>query len=298
MANDTTRCGYIAIVGVPNAGKSTLLNQLVGGKLAIVTPKEQTTRNRITGIMAHENAQLIFIDTPGIFAASQRFEKAMVASAWSGVKDADITLLLIDARRGIDEGTEAIIAALKERGKPAVAALNKIDAVPKENLFALAQKLGETQLFQQIFMISAMKGDGVGDMVRYLAGQMPPHPFLFPEDQMSDMPQRLLASEITREKLFLKLHEELPYSLAVETESWETLKDGSAKIHQSIFVQRESQKKIVLGKSGAMLKSIGESARREIERVLEIKAHLFLFVKVREDWKNKPEAYKYLGLEF
>ncbi|MBN66414.1 MAG: GTPase Era [Rickettsiales bacterium] len=293
------KCGYIALLGAPNAGKSTLMNNLVGTKLAIVTPKAQTTRARMTGICIHDASQLIFIDVPGVFDAGEKpFEKAMVASAWAGVADADIVLVMVDAKRGLDDENKALITRLKDMGKPAALVLNKIDTVAKEVLLELASEAQELYSFSHIFMISALKGEGVSDVKDYVAESVPEGPWLYPEDQLTDAPERLMASEITREKCFFKLREELPYALTVETESWEERKDGSIKINQVIYVQREGQKGIVLGKQGAMLKAIGEASRKEIEALWETKVHLFLFVKVRENWKSNPDTYRYMGLEF
>ena len=292
-----TACGFVAIVGAPNAGKSTLINQLVGGKIAIVTPKAQTTRGRIRGICVEKNAQIIFVDTPGIFDATQDFEKSMVAGAWASAMDADAVLLLVDAERGMDANLQAIAETLRQAAKPLYVALNKIDVAPKERLFALATKLDALLACKKIFMISAKKRDGIGDILGILADDMPAGPWLYPKEQMTDISERLLASEITRERCFYKLKNELPYALTVETEAWEEKKDGSVKISQQIIVQRDGQKKIVLGKGGAMLKTIGEEARRELAYILERKVHLFLFVKVREDWKDSAEAYRHYGID-
>lgn len=292
-----TACGFVAIIGAPNAGKSTLLNRLVGSKIAIVTPKVQTTRGRIRGVCTHDAAQLIFVDTPGIFDAAQNFEKSMVASAWNSMMEADATLLLVDAARGMDSNVQAIIEKLKGYAKPLYMALNKVDVTPKETLFALASALDAATSCKKIFMISAKKGDGVKDILNALSAEMPQGPWLYPEEQMTDISERLLASEITRERCFYKLKNELPYALTVETEAWEEKKDGSVKISQQIIVQRDGQKKIVLGKGGAMLKTIGEEARRELSHILDRKVHLFLFVKVREDWKDSYDAYRHYGIE-
>lgn len=298
----TTRCGYIALLGAPNAGKSTLLNQLVGQKLAIVTPKAQTTRSRITGVVIHGEAQLIFADAPGVFAPteSQRFERAMVDAAWRGVADADIVAVMIDARRGLDEENTWLLERVKETvsGKPAILILNKIDLIDKERLLALTVQCTQVFPFDRVFYISALKGDGTKEINDYAAERVPQGPWLFPEDYLTDLPERLIASEITREKLFLILREELPYALHVETEQWEVKKDGSIRIQQVITVEREGQKGIILGKNGAMLKRIGQSAREDISNIWEVDVHLFLFVKVRSDWKSNPESYRYLGLNF
>lgn len=298
-SSETTSCGYIALLGAPNAGKSTLLNQLMGQKLAIVTPKAQTTRHRITGAMIHKNAQLVFVDVPGVFKApdSKPFEKAMVDCAWAGVADADVVLLMVDAKRGLDDENRQIIERLGGMKKNAMLVLNKVDMVNKESLLALIAEANALAEFSQTLMISALKGDGVEQMKDIVAEAMPQSPWLYPEDYLTDLPERVLASEITREKLFMQLREELPYSLTVETENWEERDDGSIKIDQVVTVEREGQKGIVLGKNGATLKAISQSARIEIERIWERKIHLFLFVKVREKWKENPESYNYLGLE-
>jgi len=292
------RCGYVALVGAPNAGKSTLLNQLVGAKVSIVSPKVQTTRSRVLGIAIAGAAQIIFVDTPGIFAPRRRLERAMVAAAWAGAEDADIVVLLIDAERGIDGDTQHIIDGLKEAGRRAVLALNKIDLVARDSLLPLAARLSKAGVFDPVFMISSLTGDGVADLKTYLAGALAPGPWLFPEDQLTDLPQRLLAAEITREQIFLQLHQELPYAALVETESWEELKDGSVKISQTIHVQRDSQKAIVLGKGGQRIKKIGALARAELQGMLDRRVHLFLFVRVTENWTEDRERYRDMGLEF
>lgn len=293
-----TKAGFIAILGAPNAGKSTFLNAALGSKLAIVTPKAQTTRCAIRGICIEGKAQLVFVDTPGIFDASQRFEKAMVNSAWAGAAEADVVLVMVDASRPVKKSTEVIIDWLKDNKRKAVLVLNKVDAADKTELLTKARELDETGLFEKVFMISALKDKGVEDVKAWLAGRMPESPWFYPEDQLGDMPVRLLASEITREKLFLQLNEELPYALTVETEQFEQQPNGSIKIHQVIYVQRENQKKIVLGQGGSRIKRVGESARRELVELWECPVHLFLFVKVREKWKENPEIYRYLGLEY
>lgn len=293
------RSGFVAILGAPNAGKSTFLNALLGTKLAIVTPKAQTTRSAIRGICMAGRTQLVFIDTPGIFSPEARFEKAMVASAWSGAADADQILVMVDAARGaIGENTRAIINKLKEEGQKAILVLNKADIAKKENLLNFAAELIGYGIFTNTFMISAQTGDGVEDIKRYLADTMPEGPWFYPEDQLTDISERLLASEITREKLFMALDQELPYSLIVETESFKRQKNKSIKINQIIYVQRESQKSIVLGKNGSRVKEIGQAARSELSELWGVPVHLFLFVKVRESWKNNPEIYSYLGLEY
>jgi GTP-binding protein Era len=293
-----TKCGYVAILGAPNAGKSTLLNRLVGAKLSIVSPKVQTTRTRVLGIQVLDQAQMIYIDTPGIFRPKRRLDRAMVAAAWSGAADADVVLLLVDAEDGLTDEVKSIVTGLKDAGRRAVLALNKIDATRHEKLLQLAGSLDLEGIFDRIFMISGLSGDGVADIEKYLLDRLPISPWLFPEDQLSDVPQRLLAAEITREQLFLQLHDELPYETTVETESWEELKDGSVKISQIIYVQRPSQKAIVLGKGGRQIKRLGERSRLEFEKMLEHKVHLFLFVKVREDWAEDRERYAAIGLEF
>jgi GTPase len=292
------RCGYVALVGAPNAGKSTLLNQLVRAKVSIVTPKVQTTRSRVLGLAVEGTTQLIFVDTPGIFAPKRRLERSMVAAAWAGAQDADIVVLLVDAARGIDADTRRIIDGLKAAGRRAVLALNKVDIVKPEKLLGLADKLSKEGVFEPVFMISGLTGSGVDDLRAHLAAALPEGPFLFPEDQLSDLPQRLMAAEATREQVFLQLHDELPYSSTVETESWEEFKNGSVKISQTIYVQRDSQKAIVLGHEGGQIKRIGARARRELERLFDRRVHLFLFVKVREGWTDDRERYEAMRLDF
>jgi GTPase len=293
-----TRCGYVALIGAPNAGKSTLLNRLVGRKLAIVTPKAQTTRCRLLGIAIEGAAQIVYVDTPGIFAPRRRLDRAMVAAAWAGAQDADETVLLVDAARGVDRDTRRILDRLAERRRPAILALNKIDLVRRESLLGLAAALAKEGGFDPVFMLSGLNGDGVADLERHLAGVLPPGPWLFPEDQMSDMPERLLAAEITREQVFLQLHDELPYASTVETERWEDKADGSVRIEQAIFVQRAGQRAIVLGAGGKRIKAIGARARAEIARLLARPVHLFLFVKVRENWADDRERFAALGLDY
>ncbi|MGQ3073642.1 MAG: GTPase Era [Ferrovibrionaceae bacterium] len=295
------RCGYIAILGAPNAGKSTLLNKLVGQKVSIVSPKVQTTRTRITAIAMEGDAQLVFVDTPGIFrTARRRLERAMLDAAWAGAKDGDVILLLVDAERGYDAETRAIVEALKAEGgkRPVALALNKIDLVKRESLLGLSAAINADFDFATTFMISAHKGSGCADVRKWLAQRLPVAPWLYPEDQLADISERLLAAEVTREKVFLRLHDELPYASTVETEAWQEKKDGSVRIEQTIYVQRESQKPIVLGKGGATIKKIGELARAELEQMFERRVHLFLFVKVREAWQDDPERYEAMGLEF
>jgi GTP-binding protein Era len=295
---ETTRCGHVALIGAPNAGKSTLLNWLLGRKLAIVTPKPQTTRTRLLGIAIEGSAQIIYVDTPGIFAPRRRLDRAMVAAAWSGAEDAERTVLLVDAARGIDRDTQRIVDRLAERGREAVLALNKIDLVRRDGLLALADTLSRKSKFDPVFMISGRTGDGVDDLKRHLASTVPPGPWLFPEDQLSDMPERVIAAEATREQVFLQLHDELPYGSTVETERWEDRTDGSVRIEQVIFVQRASQRAIVLGEGGQRIKAIGARARAELERMLDRRVHLFLFVKVRENWVEDRERYAALGLDY
>lgn len=297
-AAQPTRCGFVAIIGAPNAGKSTLLNQLVGSKVAIVTHKVQTTRSRIRGIAMEGNTQIVFVDTPGIFKPKRRLDKAMVEAAWGGAGDADAILLMVDAEYERDEDLERIIEGLKSQGRKAILVLNKVDIAKREKLLKLAERLNETGLFTDTFMISAATGSGVADLRRHLAGLMPPGPWHYPEDQAADVPLRSLAAEVTREKLFLRLHDELPYSLTVETEEWEQRKDGSIRIQQVIFVERESQKKMALGKGGQTIKKVGQMAREELEQLLETRVHLFLFVKVRENWSDDRERYREMGLDF
>ena len=297
-AEGGTRCGFIALIGAPNAGKSTLINALVGSKVAIVTPKVQTTRTLLRGIAMEGQAQLVFLDTPGIFAPRRRLDRAMVTTAWSGAHDADIVAVLIDVKSGLNDDAEALLKKLQEVRQPKVLILNKVDLVEKARLLALAQAANDIAKFAATFMISATKGDGVADVRQWLAAHVPAGPWHYPEDEVSDAPVRQLASEITREKLYLKLHQELPYQSTVETESWTERKDGSVRIEQTIYVERDSQKKIVLGKGGQSIKAIGEASRRELAEILEKKVHLFLFVKVREGWGADPERYRQMGLEF
>jgi GTPase len=293
-----TRCGYVALIGAPNSGKSTLLNRLVGHKLAIVTPKAQTTRRRLLGIAIEGRTQIIFVDTPGIFRPRRRLDRAMVADAWSGADDADETVLLVDASRSIEEDTHRILDRLAEHGRKSILTLNKIDLVPRERLLGLADTLAREGNFDPIFMISGLKGDGVEDVKRHLADSLPEGPWLFPEDQLSDAPERLIAAEVTREQVFLQLHDEVPYASTVETEQWEDRPDGSARIEQVIYVQRPSQRAIVLGDGGSRIKSIGARARIELERLLQRRVHLFLFVKVRQNWVEDRERFEALGLDY
>lgn len=293
-----TRCGFVALIGAPNVGKSTLVNALVGSKVTIVSKKVQTTRALIRGIVVEDNAQIILVDTPGIFAPKRRLDRAMVSTAWSGAHDADLVCVLIDARAGIDDEADAILKKLESVNHPKMLVLNKIDLVAREKLLALAQKANERMSFEQTFMVAALSGDGVDDLRRALAKAVPPGPFHYPEDQMSDAPMRHLAAEITREKIYRHLHQELPYQSTVETDSWTDRKDSSVRIEQTIFVERDSQRKIVLGKGGATIKAIGADARKEIAEIVGQPVHLFLFVKVRDGWGDDPERYREMGLEF
>ena len=295
---EKSRCGFAALIGAPNAGKSTLLNRLVGAKVSIVTPKVQTTRTRVLGIALRSAAQVIFIDTPGIFEPRRRLDRAMVAAAWSGAADADLVVLLVDAQKGYSGDARRIVKGLAKAGRKAILALNKIDLVKRETLLALSAELNESGVFTDTFMISATTGDGVDDLMEILVERLPEGPWLYPEDQLSDMPERLLAAEVTREKLFLQLRQELPYALTVETEEWEDKADGSVRIGQVVYVQRDSQKAIVLGKGGQRIKSVGAAAREELEAMLGCTVHLFLFVKVREKWGEDRERYRDWGLDY
>ena len=294
----TTRCGFVALVGAPNAGKSTLVNALVGSKVSIVSRKAQTTRAQVRGIALVGETQLIFVDTPGIFAPKRRLDKAMVSSAWSGAADADAIVLLVDAHRGIEAEVSAILTRLADLPRPKMLALNKIDLIERPALLELAATLNARLAFAETFMISALNGDGLEKVRDKLAAMMRPGPWLYPEDQISDAPLRSLAAEITREKILERLHDELPYQITVETDQWKTMRDGSARIEQTIYVTRESHKKIVIGEKGQMLKSIGTAARKEIAEAADVKVHLFLFVKVRGNWADDPERYREMGLEF
>lgn len=292
------RSGFVALIGAPNAGKSTLINQLVGTKVSIVTHKVQTTRAIVRGIATHKNAQIVFVDTPGIFKPRRTLDRAMVRTAWGGAKDADLVLVLIDAERGLKGDAGAMIENLADVHQPKILVLNKIDRVKRETLLALTVDINAKAGFERTFMISALDGSGCTDLLDYLADRLPAGPWYYPEDQVSDLPMRQLAAEITREKLYLRLHQELPYSSHVETEKWEELPNGSVRIEQVIYVERDSQKKIVLGHKGETIKAIGQAARKDIAGILEQKAHLFLFVKVRENWSDDPERYREMGLEF
>ena len=293
-----TKAGFVALIGAPNAGKSTLLNQLVGSKVSIVTHKVQTTRALVRGIAIRECAQIIFVDTPGIFVPKRRLDRAMVTTAWGGASDADVIALLIDARKGMTDEVAGILSRLAEVRRPKILILNKIDVAKREKLLELAGAANDQVQFDRTFMISALTGDGAEDLMDYLVRQMPEGPWLYPEDQISDLPLRWLAAEVTREKLMLRLHEELPYALTVETETWSDTRDGGVRIEQVIFVARESQRKIVLGKGGSAVKSVSMAARKELAELLERPVHLFLFVKVRENWGDDPERYREMGLEY
>ncbi len=293
-----TRCGFVALIGAPNAGKSTLLNSLVGAKVSIVSRKVQTTRQLVRGIAIEGVSQVIFVDTPGIFQPKRRLDRAMVTSAWGGAGDADVIGLLVDARRGIDENVEALLTRLGQMRRPKVLILNKIDLIQRDKLLALAADLNGRVPFEETFMISALTGDGVDDLKGKLARSMPVGPWLYPEDQITDAPLRMLAAEITREKMFERLHDELPYQSTVETDSWEQRPDGSVRIEQTVFVERDSQRKIVLGEKGQTIKAIGQAARRDIAEAADTPVHLFLHVKVRENWSEDPARYREMGLEF
>jgi GTP-binding protein Era len=292
------RCGFIALIGAPNVGKSTLINAIVGAKVAIVSHKVQTTRTLLRGIATQGDAQLVFIDTPGIFQPRRRLDRAMVAGAWTGAGDADIVAALIDAKRGLDDETGALLERLASLGGRKILIVNKIDLVEKPTLLTLVKTVTERVPVEAAFMVAALTGDGIADLRTWLAGQVPVGPWHYPEDQITDAPLRQLAAEITREKLYLRLHQELPYQSTVETTSWKELKGGSVRIEQTIFVERMSQRKIVLGKGGQTIKAIGAEARREIAEIAEHPVHLFLFVKVREAWGDDPERYREIGLEF
>jgi GTP-binding protein Era len=304
----TTRCGFAAIIGAPNAGKSTLINALVGTKVAIVSPKVQTTRMPVRGIAMAGETQIVFVDTPGIFRPRRRLDRAMVTSAWSGAEEADAVLLIVDAADLVADpdslgarDTRAILEGLKESQnskKKKALILNKIDGMKRTDLLPLVERFHAEGVFEDVFLISALKGEGVADVAAWVAARMPEGPWLYPEDQAADIPSRLLAAEVTREKIYLRLHDELPYSSAVETEKWEERKDGSVRIDQIIYVQRDGQKAIVLGKGGQTIKKIGELAREELETLFGHRVHLFLFVKVREDWAENSEHYKEIGLDF
>ncbi len=293
-----TRCGFVALIGAPNVGKSTLVNALVGSKVTIVSRKVQTTRALIRGIVIEDGAQVILVDTPGIFSPKRRLDRAMVSTAWSGAHDADVVCVLCDAKAGIDAEADAILSKVAAVDHEKILVLNKIDLVPREKLLTLAKAANERLPFAKTFMVSAMSGDGVEDLRQALSEMVPAGPFHYPEDQMSDAPMRQLAAEITREKIFRQLHQELPYQSTVETDSWTERNDKSIRIEQTIFVERDSQRKIVLGKGGATIKSIGAEARKEIAEITGVPVHLFLFVKVRENWGDDPDRYREMGLQF
>jgi GTP-binding protein Era len=293
-----TRCAFVALIGAPNVGKSTLVNALVGAKVSIVTHKVQTTRSLVRGIAIEGSAQLVLVDTPGIFMPRRRLDRAMVMTAWGGARDADLVGVLIDARNGIDAEAERILKGLAELRQPKIAIINKIDLVEKPPLLRLAQEINTRTSFEATFMISALTGDGVDDLKRWLAAHAPVGPWHYPPDEISDAPLRSLAAEITREKIYLRLHQELPYESTVETDVWKELKDGSVRVEQTIYVEREGQRKIVLGKGGATIKAIGAAARQELAALIERPLHLFLFVKVREGWGDDPARYREMGLEF
>ena len=294
-----TRAGFVAIIGAPNVGKSTLLNRLVGTKVSIVSPKVQTTRRRVIGITIKDGAQVMFVDTPGIFAPKRRLESAMVKAASAGIADADLVLLLLDVKRGIDANARLALNQLQREKRRAFLVVNKIDTVPPEKALPLIAAANEAFAFEATYIVSALDGDGCDDLLDAVVKGLPEGPWLFPEDQLSDLSDRALAAEITREQIFLKLHQEIPYSITVETEGWAEAPDGSeVRIDQTIYVLRDSQKPILIGRRGQQLKAIGEAARHELERILEKRVHLFLFVKVRENWLDDPERYREMGLDF
>jgi GTP-binding protein Era len=293
-----TRAGFVALIGAPNAGKSTLMNRLVGAKVSIVTHKVQTTRAIVRGILTNDDAQIIFVDTPGIFKPRRRLDEAMVTTAWGGAKDADAVLVLVDAERGLTEDVSEILAGVAQLPHVKGLVLNKIDQVQRDSLFDLSARANALCNFDATFMVSAKTGNGCDDLVKWIVGKLPASPFLYPADEISDLPMRSLAAEITREKLYLRLHEELPYSSHVETEAWTELPDGAVRIEQAIFVERDSQKKIVIGRKGETIKAISMSARKEMSEIFERPVHLILFVKVRENWGDDPERYREMGLEF
>ena len=293
-----TKCGFVALIGAPNAGKSTITNDFAGAKVSIVSPKVQTTRTQVKGIGVFDNTQIIFVDTPGIFKPKRRLDRAMVSSAWDGAGDADIVVLVVDAKKGFDDETRAIVKGLKNKKTPAVLLINKIDLVKKDRLLELSQALNDEYPFTETFFVSAATGKNLEEFYRYLAAQLPESPWYYPEEQMSDMPLKLLAAEVVREKLFLFLQQELPYALTVEPELWERRDDNSIRAEITIYVERDGQKMIVLGKGGAMIKRIGQAARKELEEMLETRVHLFLFVKVRENWQEDASRYSVWGLDF
>lgn len=298
MDNINTRAGFVSLIGAPNAGKSTITNNFVGSKVSIVSPKAQTTRTIVKGIGIYENTQIVFLDTPGIFKPKRRLDRAMVASAWNGMSDADIVVLVVDAKKGFDDQTQSIVSKLNKNSIEAILVLNKVDLIQKEKLLELSAKINSAGNFTQTFMVSALTGQHIEDFYKYLADNLPESPWYYPEDQISDMPLKLLTAEVVREKLFLYLREELPYAVTVEPELWERREDNSVRAEMTIYVERDSQKTIVLGKGGSMIKKIGQSARRELEEMLEERIHLFLFVKVRENWGDDPARYTDWGLNF
>ena len=300
MTDQPTRAGFVALIGEPNAGKSTLLNRMVGAKVSIVTHKVQTTRARIRGVAMEGRSQIVFVDTPGLFRPRRRLDRAMVAAAWGGAADADLVVLLIEAHRGMTEGVKAILGSLRDRvgSRPVALAINKIDRVKAEGLLQLSQEMNEAFPFERTFMISAERGHGTDDLKRWLAERMPEGPWLYPEDQLADLPMRMIAAEMTREKLTLRLHQELPYELTVETEAWEERQDGSARVDQIIYVAREGHRGIVLGNRGETIKAVGQAARAELETFMGRKMHLVLTVKVKENWLEDPERYGEMGLDF
>lgn len=295
-----TRAGFVALIGEPNAGKSTLLNRMVGAKVSIVTHKVQTTRARIRGIAMHGQSQIVFVDTPGIFRPRRRLDRSMVAAAWGGAADADIVVLLVEAHRGLTDGVQAILDSLSEKagGHPVALAINKIDRVKAEELLALSAQMNEAYPFVRTFMISAERGHGTDDLLAWLAAEVPEGPWLYPEDQIADLPMRMIAAEITREKLTLRLHEEIPYQLTVETENWEERQDGSARIDQVVYVSRAGHKGIVLGKGGETIKAVSRAAREELVEFMGRPVHLFLRVALRENWLDEAERYTEMGLDF
>ena len=296
--NKETRAGFVSLIGAPNAGKSTITNHFAGSKVSIVSPKAQTTRTVIKGIGIFENTQIVFLDTPGIFNPKRRLDRAMVSAAWGGVKDADMIALVVDAKRGFDFETQAIVQKLKSEKMKAVLVLNKTDLIKPEKLLALSAEINNEYAFDETFMVSATTGAGMDDFYRYVANNLPKSPWFYPEEQMSDMPLKLLTAEVVREKLFLYLHDELPYALTVEPELWERREDGTVRAEMTIYVERDNQKIIILGKGGQMIKKIGMAARKELEEMLEERIHLFLFVKVRENWGNDPARYETWGLNY
>ena len=298
MPETESKCGFVTLLGAPNAGKSTLVNYMVGAKVSIVSPKVQTTRSRVRGIVVKGDCEIVLVDTPGIFKPKRRLDRAMVASAWVEAEYSDVRLLVVDARRGLDDDTRSIIDSLKKNREKAVLVLNKTDLTKGEKLLKLSSEINGLYAFEETFMVSALNGEGTEDLENYLVSRMPESPFMFPEDQVSDLPNRLLAAEITREKMYLNLREELPYILTVETDMWKDNPDGSARLEQTVFVEKENQRRIILGKNGSMIKKIGSQARQELESLFECRIHLFLFVKVREKWGDDPARYRLWGLDF